>query len=230
MDKEIYVNISFDDLHPEKWWGAMNDKWLEELSNFKEKWSDIKYTFFTTPNFEWKDENEYISLIKRRMHLLWLRIPLLKFKKQENNKFLISKYPEWIHFIKKQTAESFFEICIHGNTHYQRYVLPHAEFDRLSKEQNLEKIHDAVKIFQTNGIKFTYCFRPPARWVNKTLKESLIENWFKYLSLEPRQTTLSFEKENGIFNIPQNYSIESSTFDNVFQHLQKHNYLLQSKS
>lgn len=222
--KKIYINISFDDLHPEKGRWAMDDKEIQMLLQLKNIYPDIIYTFFTVPHFLWTMESSKINLLKRRLHLLWLKFPLLSFA-QTKQDYLISHHPQWIKFIQEQIKSWTFEIGIHWYSHYAPYVVPMAEFRDLSRTENENKIQDSLALFKTSNIPITMMFRPPARWTNPTLRETVIKFWFKYLSLNPTQTLLEYDETTQTFNLPQNYSIESPDYEPIQKHLEKYNYL-----
>jgi len=228
MKKKIYINISFDDLHPEDWWWNIWDDVMTALLDLKNEFKDIKYTFFTTPNFcYWYNEPVLLKIIKRRLHLLWLRKNFLAFKKHEKweDFFNILKYKEWCDFIKKYIYDDLFEIWIHWYNHYQKYEVPSAEFLDISHKENLNKIEKSMLLFRESGIKFTDAFRAPGRWNNQFLNDDVISLWFKYISLDPKLTRLIYDTRYDVFYIPQNYSIDNSEYDSVFKHLECNNFL-----
>lgn len=228
MKKKIYVNISFDDLHPEDWWGYLWDNIMNSLLGLKGIFNNIKYTFFMTPNFcHWYNESTILKLLKRRLHLLWLKRNCLAFKKHERweNFFNILKYSEWCDFISKNIENNLFEIGIHGYNHYQKYEINSAEFLDLNSEENSKKIEDSESLLNKSKIKFTKTFRSPAWWTNKNLENDLIKHWYKYISLNPTLSDLQYNKQDKVFYIPQNYSIESACYDGVLKYLEDNNIL-----
>lgn len=223
--RKIYINISFDDLHPENWWGDIEDNVIQSLLELKKKFPTIKYTFFTVPNFQSKYENKWISFIKRRLHLLGIRYSRIAFSRVLWSPFVLSKHRAWCDFIKGLIDNKTFELWIHWYNHYSAYEIPAAEFHNLSQKENLTKIKEAIQIFQKDAIPFTFTFRPPAWGINQTLKSDLLDLWFQYLSLDPKLKKLLYDKEKHFFCIPQNYSIENVNYEEVFEHLKENNFL-----
>lgn len=225
VKEKIYINISFDDLHPEDWWGNKWDNVITSLLKLKEQFSDIKYTFFTVPNFQNIYENKWISLIKRRLHLFGIRNSTIAFSKILWSPFMLSRHTLWCDFIKQLIRNKTFELWIHWYNHYSPYEIPAAEFHNLSQNENLAKIQSAIKIFQENKLPFTWAFRPPAWGVNPTLQSDLLNLWFQYLSLDPDLKQLIYDPKKHFFSIPQNYSIEDTKHEKVFEHLKENNFL-----
>ena len=227
MVGNIYINISFDDFHPEDWRWNIWDNVMNKLMWLKEKYPDIKYTFFTNPNFQhWYQENKILLIIKRRLHILWFKNQRIAFKKHKlSNQFNIIKHKERCNFVNKNIKNNTFEICIHWYDHYQKYLIPAAEFLDISSEENIKKIKMSEELLQKAWIKYTKAFRSPGWWNNKYLENDLKDLWYTYISFNPTQTTLDYKKDEKIFFIPQNYSIDDKNFNNSFLHLKENNFL-----
>ena len=216
MKKDLYVNISFDDFCP-IWYN-----WNFEYKNIKSLFDiiesyNLKVTFYTVPNWQGVLENKFASLIKRRLHLLWVKF--LKFKKL-NSDNQIYNFKDWLLKINKLIDNNKIEICFHWYNHYQPYEILQAEFHKINKKETEEKINRAIDIFKKSFNKFTMCFRPPWWWVNPYLKDVLLKYNFKYFSLKPKLDNIEFEKNLGIFHIPQHYSIEDRNIDKYIENLQ----------
>lgn len=198
---------------------------MTKLLQLKEKYPDIKYTFFCNPNFEhWYDECKLLRLVKRRLHLLWIKKEIFAFKRHKLSwNFDITKHKDRCNFISKHIENNTFEIWIHGYNHYQKYILPAAEFLNLSSDENIHKIKSSESLFEKSWIKYTKAFRSPAWWTNEFLEDNLNDLWYKYISLLPNLSTLNYKKEKHIFYIPQNFSIEHF-LNNSIPHLKEHNY------
>lgn len=225
MKKVIYVNISFDDLHPEKGWGLIDDYCIQSLINLRESFNNIKYTFFSTPHFESGLEKKYTFFLKRRLHIFWIRNKWTRFRKIAPINIL--EQPERCEYIKELSKEGFFEIAIHWYNHYNPYILPTWEFHWLSYSETERKVKKSLSLFSQSWIPFVNAFRPPAWGLNPQLKSILLQHNFNILSLDSKLTKIIVENIDWkeIINIPQNFSIEHSSIEReTSSQLEKRNY------
>lgn len=209
--ENLYVNISFDDLHPRKYWGLEDDFAIQSLLSLREEFSEIKYTFFTIPKAEFELEPKWKLFLKRKLHQIGIKNKLTAFTKTKED-YNIVHHQDWFNFVKKYIGEDIFEIGLHGLTHYSPFLVQTAEFMNIGEEETKNKIRESENILFS--LTFTRAFRPPG-WGNNIFLNALLKDLkFKYLSLDPKLQTLSLSQ--GIFYIPQQYSIENKNLKVIF--------------
>lgn len=211
--KTIFVNLNFDDFHPQRdSEGDFGDIGLsgnlEKIVQLTDEFPGLIVSLFTVAN--WIDRpyryHRYNYFLRE---ILGIR-PVVRSHQSEP--FLLSKHDLWCEKVSELISEQKIEIANHGYFHHNPRSRIHGqEFHNLSEEESRKRILLAEEEFKKNNIKFIKAFRPPGWGINKSLVKVLKELDYKiYAPLSSRSKTFEIKKDNDLIILPQNWSIRES--------------------
>jgi predicted deacetylase len=213
MKKTIFVNLNFDDFHPEQ--GQYGDFGADpskgtflKLKNLCDQFPGLVITLFTSPN--WIDRpytmHRYFYYAKDKLGMYPVVSP------QKGSPWLISKHSKWCNEVRSLVACKKFEIAVHGYEHFNPKTRIHGqEFVNLSESETKEKILLSESEFNKMNIPFFKGFRPPGWGTNKYLTAVLKElNYEMYGIASSRSKTLRVGIIDGLKTVPQNWSIRET--------------------
>lgn len=204
--RKVYVNINFDDFHPQfypDFGGDPNRGIFQLLRDLLNEFLGLKITLFTTPN--WID-------CPRRGPKVWYffkhKLGIDVIHPYYNEPFNIKRHPIWCDVVRSLVKEGRFEIAVHGYHHCNPRLYAHnQEFSGLNELESYERIIKAEKLFKECGIPFVKGFRPPGWGLSGGLIQALKK--LNYLFFAPFSSHLRLSRIGileGMAIPPSNYS------------------------
>ncbi len=229
---KAYFNLNIDDIHPEgsreygDCGGDMDEGVFRYLNLLVDEFPKLKITLFTTPDWRYKSSP---GKIRRRFDFLFGS----GVKLWEEERFLLTNYPEWCKWLRAKTRSGNFEVGVHGLYHYQKDYPYSAEFANLSFDECVSRIKRAEGIFREAGIPFVKVFRAPGWGMNEELFKALSKLGYAVAGSADHITPISKNAvcnetgirtsiirpqkiaEYGITNIPQNWDPTRNSFERL---------------
>lgn len=205
--KKIFLNLNFDDFHPQKDPDFGGDPESGIFLLFKKLLKDfpgLKITLFTVAN--------WIDKPRQGPNFFFYLKEKFGFKVIEPYKtepFRIDKHLNWSKEVRRLAEENKFEIAIHGYYHCNPYLFSHSqEFKNLGEKETEERILKAEELFKKMEIPFKKIFRPPGWGMSENLIKVLKKLNYKIISIFPSELKISkFGFLEGLLIPPQNFRI-----------------------
>jgi len=225
-----YININFDDVHPETsnhivdCGGDMERGVFKYILKLLYEFPKVKITLFVTPN--WIDKpNTYlpIKLFKKALGLRYTN-------RWKNEPFRLDKHAKWCEWMNRLVKKGNIEIAIHGLYHHRDSDPHSAEFLDLSYKECKTRLLRAEQIFKTSGIRYARGFRPPGWGISEGLFKALKDLNYTFISLDPMSCDVNVDRFKvtafeGLVNIPQNWDIKNGKIEDAIKILEDGNVL-----
>ena len=225
-----YININFDDVHPETskhiadCGGDMEKGVFKYILKLIEDFPKVRITLFVTPNWIDKPNNALpIKLLKRALGMRYTN-------RWNDEPFRLDKHKEWCAWLNEFVRRGNIEVAVHG-LHHHRDSDPHsAEFLDLPFEECKSRLLQAESIFEISGLRYVKGFRPPGWGISEGLFKALRELGYIFVSLDEKACKLNLPRYEisefkGLVNIPQNWDIKRGSVEEAFKILEKGNIL-----
>jgi len=231
MPRTIVFGI--DDVCPQKasdagkdFGGDLEEGVLGKLIDFSKEFPGIKYSLFITPNYAFKAQPRYFSLLQKTVKKFFgIKTAQSLARHWKGEPFRLDKHPDFCSFLKKYSQKGLFSLELHGFNHFHVFLYHPQEFNGLTASECSERIQASVFLFKKVGFEKPMVFAPPGWFVSGALLEALQENAFKFIAGSIDNSALikkdSFskgsglqgvsafkpQKVNGLKNIPRNWDL-----------------------
>lgn len=240
------IVFGIDDVCPQKagdagkdFGGDLEEGVLGKLIDFAKEFPKIKYTLFITPNYVFRAQIRYFSLVQKTAKKFFgLKFASGLARHWQGEPFRLDKHPEFCKFLKNYSRKGLFSLELHGFNHFHAFLHHPQEFYDLKLNECNERIQKSIDLFKKAGFQKPLVFAPPGWFIGGNLLEALKANGFKFVagsidnsaSIEKNSfskgsglqgvSAYKPQKVNDLVNIPRNFDLRFGTKDKAMQLMQ----------